>query len=312
MGKRGWGLSVLTLMLAASTTIWLARMEASVLKTRNDINVRLGETVLITESRGYYWFPNIYRLSDGQLFVKLGLGPDTTAPVSNFAAFCVSDDGGRTWSPRVSEGHLFSAGILEKYPNGQNKLIGVGFQLLLSGPGQIKELKDTLLEISDGWNEITHHRWIHASLPESPVWHDVDRSNGGKLTQIPSVAFHGCILPSKDGGLLVPMYGKFPGDKYYRSLLMKSRDRAQTWSYVSTIAKTDQPWPGMGDEGPNEPGLARLSDGRLICLLRTGFDGLMYQTDLTGLPPQVNSLSFHLVQKSPVRSNSRMESGEGL
>src|SRR5271163_3755006 len=30
--------------------------------------------------------------------------------------------------------------------------------------------------------------------------------------------------------------------------------------------------------------------------------GLYLLIDMTGLPPQVNSLSFHLVQKSPVRS----------
>src|SRR5277367_1316177 len=32
--------------------------------------------------------------------------------------------------------------------------------------------------------------------------------------------------------------------------------------------------------------------------------GLYLLIDMTGLPPQVNSLSFHLVQKSPVRSTS--------
>src|SRR5271155_2536532 len=33
--------------------------------------------------------------------------------------------------------------------------------------------------------------------------------------------------------------------------------------------------------------------------------GLYLLIDMTGLPPQVNSLSFHLVQKSPVRSLTR-------
>src|SRR5271168_3910070 len=32
--------------------------------------------------------------------------------------------------------------------------------------------------------------------------------------------------------------------------------------------------------------------------------GLYLLIDMTGLPPQVNSLSFHLVQKSPVRSKA--------
>ena len=171
--------------------------------------------------------------------------------------------------------------MLENLPNGASKLIGVGFKVFPSVPGQSKDLKGTLLEISDGWNAITERRWTHVVLPEPAKWDKVDRSNGGNLTQVPAMAFHGCILPSQDGGLLVPMYGKFEGDILDRTVLMKSMDDGHTWTYLSTIAKVDQPLPGMGDEGFNEPGLARLADGRLICLLRTGFDGLMYR-DVVG------------------------------
>lgn len=304
IAKKLWTIAAVALCAAGSW--WAFSLNAGVPKKKSNLSIRVGDTVLITRSRGYCWFPNIYRLTDGELFVKLGLGPDVSAPESNFAAFCVSKDEGKTWSPRVSEGHLFSAGILQTYPDGQSKLIGVGFQLFPAVPGQAKELQDTLLEISDGWNDITHHRWIHVTLPEEPAMHPVDRSNGGTLTQMPAVSFHGCLIPSKDGGLLATMYGKFPGEKYYRSFLMKSMDHALTWDYVSTIARTNEPWPGMGKEGPNEPGLARLADGRLFCLLRTGFDGLMYETwsqddgktwdapissGLKGVDPQVRLLA---------------------
>jgi hypothetical protein len=265
-------------MLCASARLWVVKTEAYGAKYAKELSVKLGETVLITKSRGYCWFPNIYRLSDGELFVKIGLGPDTTAPESSFAAFCVSKDGGKTWSPRVSEGHLFAAGILDQLPDGESKLMGVGFHLFPSPPGQSKSLEGTTTEISDGWNVITHRRGIHVTLPEPAKWEDVDRSNGGTLGELPAMVFCGCILKSRNGGLLVPMYGEFAGDKYNRSLLMKSMDGGLSWSYLSTIAKVDEPWPGMGDEGPVEPGLARLADGRLICLLRTGSDGLMYQT----------------------------------
>jgi hypothetical protein len=297
---------VAALVLCAGAGFWAVTSNAGVPRSKSDLSVKLGNTVLITHSRGYCWVPNIYHLSDGELFVKFCTGPDNNTPESNYSSFCVSNDDGKTWSPRVPQGHLFSAGILLKSRNGESKLIGVGFRLLPETPGDATHLKDSLLEISDGWNSIKQRRWIHLTLPEAPAMKDVEPPTGDSLKQTPEMVFHGCILSSQDGGLLVPMYGKLPGDKYYRVILTKSMDEGLHWTYLSTIAHTDHPWPGMGDEGPNEPGLARLADGRLICLLRTGFDGLMYETwssddgktwdepvssGLKGVDPQVRLLS---------------------
>jgi hypothetical protein len=307
MNKQGKAVAVLLALFAfAAASLRVSPSHAQTAQSAGELNVKIAESVLITSSRGYCWFPNIYRLSDGELFVQMGLGPDTTAPESSFAAFCVSNDGGKTWGPRVSEGPLFSAGLLTRFPTGERKLMGVGFRLFAFPQGQSRNLEGMMTEISDGWNVITHRRGIRVTLPEPAQWEPVDRSNGGVLAELPAVVFCGCILKSRDGGLLVPMYGKLVGDKYDRSFLMKSMDGGLHWSYLSTIAKVDMPWPGMGNEGANEPGLARLADGRLICLLRTGSDGLMYQTwsaddgktwetpvstGVKGVAPQVGLLS---------------------
>jgi hypothetical protein len=130
----------------------------------------------------------------------------------------------------VSEGQLFAAGILAPLPNGESKLLGLGFRVFADPPGQSQRLEGTMTEISEGWNVITHRRGIRATLPEPALWEPVDRSNGGTLAQLPAIVFCGCILKSQDGGLLVPMYGRLAGDKYDRSLLMKSTDGGLNWS----------------------------------------------------------------------------------
>ena len=52
----------------------------------------------------------------------------------------------------------------------------------------------------------------------------------------------------------------------------------KTWSEYSTIAAVEpgeQPWPGMGKEGPCETGLVRLADKRLYAIYRTGGNGFI-------------------------------------
>ena len=85
-----------------------------------------------------------------------------------------------------------------------------------------------------------------------------------------------------NGDLLTTMYPRFKGDtspaaympsmKKTRAVLIRSRDRGATWSYLSTVAVDA----GVGTEGFTEPVLGRVAQGdhagRLICLMRTGRD----------------------------------------
>jgi hypothetical protein len=61
--------------------------------------------------------------------------------------------------------------------------------------------------------------------------------------------------------------------RYYRLALIRSSDSGRTWNEYSTIAAVEpgeQPWPGMGREGPCEAGMVRLADKRLYAIFRTG------------------------------------------
>ena len=90
------------------------------------------------------------------------------------------------------------------------------------------------------------------------------------------------ILEMPDGSWRLTMYGNFDVDtlppldrssqqetKYMmRAFILISRDQGSSWQYLATIAA-----PQLGDpvgEGFVEPALTRLSDGRLLCILRTG------------------------------------------
>jgi len=269
----------IVLLLCCNVSSWAREVPATSTQTPDGLSVKVGETVLITRSQGYCWFPNVHRLSTGELFLTLGLGPDTTDPEANLggtSAFCVSTDGGKTWSHRILEGMLFAAADLN--PRRDGSLMGLGFQILPSSPGETKVFEATLTVISDHASVITHRRGIRVTFPEAVASARIESSRGGKISEMPDMVFAGSILPSHDGGLLASMYGNFQGDKIYRTILMKSGDKGKTWSYLSTIAQATERWPGMGDEGPCEPGLVRLADGRLFCIMRTGSDGLMYQT----------------------------------
>lgn len=133
------------------------------------------------------------------------------------------------------------------------------------------------------------------------------------------------MIELPEGRLLATLYGYFEGDNVpipmdhpdmkkpvpgfnkYRTLLAESKDRGASWSFVSTIAYD----PNLGQEGPCEPALARLSDGKLLCIMRTGYthhpmvtshssdQGRTWSkpvsTGLTGVDPQLIVLSNGLV-----------------
>jgi hypothetical protein len=84
----------------------------------------------------------------------------------------------------------------------------------------------------------------------------------------------GPIIEALNGDLMAPVYYTAERDqRFYRLALIRSSDGGKTWSEYSTIAAVEpgeQPWPGMGNEGPCETGLVRLADKRLYAIYRTG------------------------------------------
>ena len=91
------------------------------------------------------------------------------------------------------------------------------------------------------------------------------------------------VVERSDGSLLMSMYGNFEQDRMrstdprsrgegtykMRCFVVRSTDQGKTWRYVSTIAA---PRAGVVDdtEGPNEPWIEQLDDGRILAVMRTG------------------------------------------
>lgn len=96
------------------------------------------------------------------------------------------------------------------------------------------------------------------------------------------------VIIESNGALLATMEGNLRGDNIppfdsqskletrfkQRSFLIRSEDDGRSWDYVSTIA-VPSPEDPVG-EGFTEPALARLADGRLLCVMRTGHHFPLY------------------------------------
>ena len=81
----------------------------------------------------------------------------------------------------------------------------------------------------------------------------------------------GHIIELPDGGLLMPLQGNLGRGRgegstaeTERCFLLRSDDGGDNWEYWSTVA-----WDPASIIEFMEPGMARLRDGRLVCLMRT-------------------------------------------
>lgn len=117
----------------------------------------------------------------------------------------------------------------------------------------------------------------HLEIPEA------GKVDNGKAGEWVGLFFHRRILELPDRSLLAAMYGNFEQDtivptnprsksetKYKaRAFVVRSADEGRTWRYLSSVAA---PSPDVVDdtEGFNEWSIARLADGRLLGIIRTG------------------------------------------
>jgi hypothetical protein len=70
----------------------------------DELTVRVGKTVEITASYSYCWFPTVHRFSTGEILTTMRMSPDDTSPEGEHSAYCLSKDGGQTWSRRYPMG----------------------------------------------------------------------------------------------------------------------------------------------------------------------------------------------------------------
>jgi hypothetical protein len=97
-------------------------------------------------------------------------------------------------------------------------------------------------------------------------WSDVRKVN---TSPFPLAWTRGSIVEMADGSLLLPLAGQ-RSDSYRDvnepmvAFVLRSLDRGETWNYHATVAEDRH-----GSRDYDEPTMVRLSDGRLLCMLRS-------------------------------------------
>ena len=190
---------------------------------------------------------------------------------------CISRDGGASWQRFVhKENHdevFLEGGVLQ---------CADGSILMLDSYVMPSEKPDQ--GVGELWK--SHDDWHSLEGPFDAEFHlptiDFAASSDDSGRPHRAARLHRSILETPNGDLLTTMYSWFKGDtapiayrpsmKKARAVVIRSRDRGATWSYLSTVAVDA----GVGTEGFTEPVLERVARGhhagRLICLMRTGRD----------------------------------------
>lgn len=228
------------------------------------LSVRVGKTVVIARSHDRCWFPSVHQLPNKDLIALMSAHADVVGPKEGYKeAYCISRDGGATWSQRYPTDTL--RGCWAELPGNTWGVSGhavgsQGDQDFLFGRSQVIDPGDG----ADG--------------------------SGIKIDPMPNVKLHvsqptlgimftGSIIAGKNGSLIGCVYSRIKAaPRFYQLMIVHSDDNGQTWregTMIASLAADADPWPGMGKDGPCECGIERLKDGRLFVIYRTGSDGYM-------------------------------------
>ena len=252
-----------------------------------DIDVRLGTTVEISSSRRYCWYPTVHRFPSGEILVTMRMSPDELHPEGEFSAYCLSRDGGASWSARIpmgAGGNIDAAYSQDPTPDGALISLSAGYgSPLPSPPGQERVFQVALTRYRRGGLEVTQVRdavlRLHADAHMAPTQlFDFGTRDTSKLGMAPEVTPFGAIIEGLDGSLLTTVYYTEADGRRKDLVIARSGDGGRSWEEVGRVMSTTPPereggW--VGPEGPDEAGLVRLADRRLFVLFRTGSDAYL-------------------------------------
>jgi hypothetical protein len=269
---------------------WLVFFPSAFGSPVRGVTVTVGKTIEITSSKRYCWYPTIHRFSTGEILVTMRMSPDETHPEGEFSAYCISRDGGQTWSQRYTMGagaNVDAAYTQEPPPDGTLLSLSAGYgSPIACPPGQSKEFHVTVTRYSRGGMESTQIRdavlRLHAPVQLEPMMlFDLATRDTSKLESAPEITPWGAIIDGLPGDLLTTAYCKAEKDGRQQLLLIRSKDHGRTWDEcgeIAGLAVSEKPTTWMGDEGPNEAAIVRLADRRLYAIFRTGGNAFIGQT----------------------------------
>jgi BNR repeat-like domain len=244
--------------------------------------IRVGKTVRIAASYNYCWFPTVHRFPTGEILTTIRMSPDDTNPEGEFSAYCLSKDGGQTWSRRYTMGAGANIDAAFSQVPLEDGIWVLGSGYLSLEPylyGKEADFHATLSEFSRAGMDVHQIRDASIHLSEPPQLEPVEihatkTMDASHLASVPTAVPQGAIIAGPRGEWLSTLYYTTKRDRRYsRLVLIRSFDHGHTWKedgIIAALQPGEKPWPWMGSEGPNEAGLVRLSDSRLFCIFRTG------------------------------------------
>jgi hypothetical protein len=299
---------MLIVALVNSTVSAQSDGEADITFETNGLRIHLGAPVTLAVAPeevgwGFYQFPNVSRWADGTLCLTYNIARDAPESYGSPRAVMVSRDGGETWTPY--SGKWGAAGLL--LPNGDR--IGVA----TPAPYKVADLKlpepAGVLVSSYGKQKYTMYRpsdlprklrTIRISrLPKGSderkiehAWVDDPQALRYSIRDVFPIIWWGDLRLAPDGSILAGIY---PGsllcedgslDPKRHVFFYRSTDFGRTWKVQGrTLYQPDLKADTKGDQrdGFSEPTFEVLSDGSLICIMRT--------TDGVGIGPMYASRS---------------------
>jgi hypothetical protein len=160
-----------------------------------ELEVQVGKTVEITSSYRYCWFPTVHRFASGEVVVSMRMSPDEVNPEGDFSAYCISKDGGSTWSRRYTMGAGANVdGAYTESPRSDGtiwQLYGWAESYL---PGSAEHLRLTLTKFARGGMEFQQWRDVPLQMSQSVDLAHTElfdrRVQDGNLAIQPSVVPH--------------------------------------------------------------------------------------------------------------------------
>ena len=215
------------------------------------MRLTLSRPVLVGRRQGYFWFPQVVGLPNGDLVALASPYADEhRAEPEGAAAF--SRDGGLTWGESVSYRHssylnlVLDSGDLLLLPYYMYPRPGG-----MGAPCNVIPLGSCDVRAADREAVVTG-------------WPRPDRGFSPELG-LSGFVFNGQTVRLTDGRFLGTVYGRFQDEDRCSLLTTVSADGFE-WAIHSVVA--DARCALDGREGPSEAAMCRLRDGRLMCVFR--------------------------------------------
>ncbi len=277
-------------------------LQAGVSAEETSFHPHLGATVEITRSHSWCWFPTIHRFRSGEILVGMVMSPDQVNSEGAFSAYCLSRDGGRTWSRRYTMGvGANQDGAWTEEPDSADRIWQWGsypepvrdgddthFTAIMTRYGHGGRRAELDLDVAFSLAEPAHYNptWLHAyrfphvaPTPDTLILKQFQGRPWGNIVRGPQGAlFCLCYYTTPaDARRLAAEENNPSPRRFMHDVCLRSDDEGRTWAEQGVIAAVppgERPaW--MGDEGCNEGSLAYLPDGRLYAIYRTGGKGGM-------------------------------------